>query len=188
MGSWTNWHRTRFPVPGPSDGRLLPGAELFQRKWPGWCRPPPTATTDKSSTGGPCTGRAHGQYQLLRKVRPRQVNGLWPDRKPYGFPLCSGPTALGRNIQKLHRSTLHRPEPPVREPGQRAAAASLYCEVTQQPTWRPGWASETCTQARTQHVRRHSGKHARTQGRTHTYDAHVGAHVFAYVQPRLKGH
>ena len=34
MGSWTNWRRTRFPVPGPSDGRLLPGAELFQRKRP----------------------------------------------------------------------------------------------------------------------------------------------------------
>lgn len=115
-----------------------PGLSCSSANGPGWCRSPPTATTDKSSTGGPCTGRAHGQHQLLRKVGPRQVNGLWPDRKQDGLPLYSGPTASGRNIQKLHRTTLHRPEPPVREPGQTAAGAPLYCEVAQQPTRRPG--------------------------------------------------
>lgn len=98
-----------------------PGLSCSSANGPGWCSSSPTATTDKSSPGGPCTGRAHGQHQLLRKVGPRQVNGLWPDRKPDSFPLCSGLTVWGRNIQKLLRSTLHRPEPPVRKPGQRAA-------------------------------------------------------------------
>lgn len=158
------------------------GLSCSSANGPGWCHSLPIATTCKSSQGGPCTGRAHSQRQLLRKVGPLRVNGLRPDRKPDGFPLCSGPTASGGNIQKLHRSTSHRPEPPVREPGQRAAGATLYCEVAEQPKLRPGGAS----QGRTQYAGTQGGTHA--QGRVHAYDAHVGAHLLAYVQPRLKGH
>lgn len=95
MGSWTNGPRTRFLVPGPRDGRLLPGAERSSANGPGWCHSLPTATTYKSSQGGPCTGRALGQRQLLRKVGPLRVNGLRPDRKPDGFPLSLWPNCLG---------------------------------------------------------------------------------------------
>ena len=159
--------RTQDQVSGPQTPVMFafsPELSCSSANGPGWCHSLPTATTYKSSQGGPCTGRAHSKHQLLRKVGPLRVNGLRPDRKPDGFPLCSGPTASGRNIQKPHRSTSQRPELPVRDPGQRATRETLYCEVAEQPKWRPGGASETCTQG-THTVRRDSRRHARTRAR-----------------------
>ena len=111
---------------GPGAGRIRSsdharvvfslGPSCSRANGPGWCRPPGSQAepTAAPAQAGPTAGAASRE-----RSGHLRANGRSPEAKLHRMVSClrSALDRLPPAVQKLHRPTLHRPEPPVREPG-----------------------------------------------------------------------
>lgn len=111
---------------GPGAGRIRSsdharvvfslGPSCSRANGPRWCRPPGSQAEPRAAPAqaGPTAGAASREMSGLLRANSRS-----PEAKLHRIVSClrSAPDRLPRAVQKLHRPTLHRPEPPVREPG-----------------------------------------------------------------------